>query len=149
MTDELIRRKAVKLIDDAIEYVEVHGFNINKYEDSEYPDGPKCYIGTFRILAGLPAKPADGFIDPDPLAGDGEELFVAMEAIDAAAEDGVQLDLKNKLRYKLHRMFGTDIPTGRFIERLGLHFDENLGWSDEKQERYALAALKKARARLA
>jgi hypothetical protein len=143
-------RKAAKLIQAAHDRIEVQGFDIWSYEpdwDSgtniKEIQGPCCYIGNLRLCAGVGPYPDE----QGAALGDGDELYLALEAMDGVAKRRMRRwGLLPKQIDREYQFFdGTyyEDPTGRFVEKLGFQVANK--YSDpEVQQNYALKLLRAA-----
>lgn len=111
--DPEVLKKAAVLLQDAHDYIEVNGFDIQHYCPV---DGKCCFIGTVRIAAGVRPGAVDTGHDSDAGADDGEELYAALEAMDKVA----RRRLPKLRREAAQRYFH---PAGRFVEQLGFEVE--------------------------
>lgn len=77
-------RRAQDLLQKAHDRIETHGYDINTYGKVGL-QGPACYIGTVRIVAGVSAWPNKAACDDD-----GEELKIALGMLDKVVSRRVQ-----------------------------------------------------------
>lgn len=147
--------RAAEILQDAHDEIEVYGFDISTYAgdyfDGGETNGPRCYIGSVRAAAG---------VNPDPVIegvlaheGDGQELEIALSALDRAARGS---SLIKEAKRKTKAFFGVygdnaEVDLEHEIEQQPGRLIENLGFAykvddrDEDEQKYiALAFFRKA-----
>ena len=157
------------LAERAMNYVERCGFAISVYsqkhecnlppeggDDCEYY-GMGCYIGTFRIAAGVAPDPAD----EDGSVNDGAQLRVALEAADAVALEAIRSrGLEEQVREQWtggdlgreawveSEPLGEGVPPGRLVEALGFADERLLVETRRDSQEAALGTLRNVLTRL-
>lgn len=152
LTEQKIKDRAARILQQAHDYIEAVGFDIMVYAPDAYYDEetgdliefdlktmkgePMCYIGTVRAFAGVNPEPGD-----DASAGDGEELRVALDTLDKIAKESLGVHWRETAEENAY-------PTGRYIEALGFQmrdkFREDYKPNLDKEREYALGILRKA-----
>lgn len=147
-------RKAAKLLQAAHDRIEVTGFNISTYEpptrhgqNADEFGGACCYIGNVRLVAGVKASPA--WTGYDAGAGDGPELYLALEAMDGVAKRRlaraggsvrtVKEEYEGREAGRFVEALGFEI-TGKFAEKFPYDYDKRR----EAEKNYALKLLRTA-----
>lgn len=115
------------LLQKAHDHVELHGFTIHTYADTHYrgaaivPVRVGCYIGTLRMMAGVPAIPptigeerrGDDRVQNKADHGNGPELSLALKILDDIAKPWLSDESFEAV------VGGYKHKRGRYIERLG------------------------------
>lgn len=126
---------AAKLLQGAHDYIEQFGFDIDTYDGKRCGQkgghgAPMCYIGTLRHVAGINPSPAKS--NGVAAAGDGDELIVALKAMDKIAKRRMRAYDRKSVMVEYGQYgheeapeFDADFHTiGRFVERLGFDIQE-------------------------
>lgn len=120
-----------ELLQRAHDCIECNGFNIWAYEASSH--GPMCYIGTVRRAAHVGGSPGS-----DPGRGNGPELRLALQVLDAQAMADLSADhIQEVVDGRLY-----DGVDGRYVEQFGFMQAESL--TREEQQEIALGVFRGA-----
>ena len=127
-TREKIRllKKTQNLLQRGHDYVETYGYNIDTYGYDV--DGPRCFIGVVRTVAGVGPDPQFIEVSEGSHAGggDGPELQRALEELDALAK-------KRLSEYDRTLVDEEWIDsTGHYIEKLGFVKNESLSVDQQR-----------------
>lgn len=171
--DRQTLEKAAEIIQTAHDIIETVGFNIDTYgghridaeTDSGTPRYAMCYIGTMRYAAGIDPTPTAELFDI-ACEGDGEELVIALKALDKVAKKrmpkGARQGVREEYReegdyYRETCSDAAEIDSdrwevGRFVENLGFQiqakavnkFPDDHVAQLEYQREYALKLLRRA-----